>query len=184
MFLACKSTRKDCFPDARISYNNFIFTGNKKELKKSYNQLAEAIFNEIENIDGLDFQLVANVYMSSKKNIELKDYCKKLLENNLSKDLEYKVRLTCNLNDFKISGEKKLISDCYKILDSSKQSGEKNEQTIIVDYFTVMLFEKKNKEFVLSQIDSMQKVNTKFSKDYYKYHLKEFIRQYPVEYYK
>lgn len=180
---SCKVNPQSSLDEAHKHYTNYIITDDITYLDSCYTILADKIPHQINTIQEYDFHLIANVYLSLRKNEEFEVICDQLLNRKLNEEFDYLVRIKSNLNKYLITREEMYIKESFEIVNSRLQQ-EKSKESVYVDYFTIMLHKMKDKDMVLAKIDSFQMLRNQFLESFYKFQLKEFIAEYPEVYYK
>lgn len=157
---------------------NYYKTNDKVFLSKSYNALKRNKDFREKGLSVQNYQIIVPIFLQLKKYKELEI----LLSNNKTLNKYYKTT-TLNLIKFLNSSNKNktkantFIQENIKIIKDSIKLSEK-DSVLYTDYFLMKLYLNGRKK-TLQEVDSMQKVNDKFSNIFYEQMLRSFIKSFP-----
>lgn len=183
IFISCQN-RTDNYKKFKLSLNecltNYYVTNDKKYLLEGYNILQKNNDFKQNGITKYNQDIVIPILFSFKKYDELEE----LLVNNKTVN-KYTSTNTLNMvRALKYSKVNKSKSNTYiyesikMIQDSIKKAP--NDSLLYADYFTMRMY-LNGKVKALQEIDSMQKVDKRYTELFYNKILKESIEEYPLE---
>ena len=170
---SCGNKRLVTYTEVRKYYGDYVVNHNKSSLKKSYKTLLN---NEDFGITGKNADLVIPIYNELRKYDELikllnvsttfSDYQKTTLSNTI-KARKYKCKDTGMLEA--------VVSDNLKIIQE-EISTNPEDSILYVDFYLSKLFIR-DLNSLLEEIDSLKKVDNRFSDNFYEYILKDAVKE-------
>jgi len=186
MLLSCVKTKESITNEnlnllLSQSISKYHATKDKKYLLSAYNKLNKNKDFVEQGLVGKNSFPIISLLFNLKKYDELE---KLLLSNNtINRYNRVNTLNTVRFLKFKNSDKNKAdfyIKESITLIEDTINKAPK-DSLLYADYFSMRLF-LVGKKSVLKEIDSMQKVNKKYSNLFYDEILKEAIKEYPDEY--